>query len=232
MMSVLLIPFLMHAQEDDAKYRMVELSYMKAKPGMNKKFEDAVKKHNEKYHKEGVYASELYTVITGDESGWYVWTMGALTFTDLDGRPGDGDHAEDWQKNVDPFVAEYGRVEYWRWNEKLSNWKESDEDKITLWWMDIERGEGYRFRNFMMKIQEVYVEKDEEINVYNNEFYQDNGRDVVVVWPLEKWADLDKDDWKMKDEYEKKNGEGSWTTALEEWDDFIAGMSQEVWRML
>ena len=49
--AAVLMPFLMHAQEET--YRMVELSYMKAKVGMESKFEAAVKAHNAKYHKEG-----------------------------------------------------------------------------------------------------------------------------------------------------------------------------------
>ncbi len=211
---------------------MVELSYMKAKVGMEAKFEAAVKKHNEKYHKEGAYGATLFAIATGSEAGWFVWAMGPTTFTELDSRPTGDEHAADWDKNVAPYIAEYGRVEYWRWNEKLSNWKESDEKMINLWWMDIESGEYYRFKQFMEKVVPIFKEMDDEMNVYNNQFRQSDGRDVAIVWPMENWASMDDEGWNMKEEYEKKYGEGSWENALEDWDDFVASMSGEVWREL
>ena len=229
LVALLTLPFLLNAQ-DEGKYRMVELSYMKAKIAMEDKFEAAVKTHNEKYHKEGKYAASLYAVSTGNEAGWYVWAMGPITFTDLDSRPGKGDHIKDWQKNVAPYVADYGRVEYWRWSESLSNWKESDEKMINLWWVDIERGEYYRFKSFMKKVVPIFKDKDDEMNVYNSAFNQGDGRDVAMVWPMENWASMDVEDWNMKEEYDKMYGEGSWDNALEEWEDFVAGMVSEVWR--
>ncbi len=231
MVALFSLPLILTAQEE-AKYRMVELSYMKAKIGMEDKFEEAVKKHNEKYHKEGMYGSALYSIVTGEDAGWFVWTMGPMTFTDLDSRPGKGDHADDWQKNVAPYVAEYGRVEYWRWNEKLSNWKESDEKMINLWWMELESGEYYRFKAFMEEVVPIFKEQDDEMNVYNNQFRMSGGRGVAIVWPMENWASMDEEGWNMKEEYEKKYGEGTWENALEEWDDFVASMSSEVWREL
>ena len=53
-----------------------------------------------------------------------------------------------------------------------------------------------------------------------------------MVWPMENWASRDMDDWNMKDEYNKKYGEGSWERALDEWEDFVRGMKGEVWREL
>lgn len=231
MVALFSLPLILTAQ-DEAKYGMVELSYMKAKIGMEDKFVAAVKKHNEKYHKEGVYEATLYSIATGDDAGWFVWAMGPLTFTDLDNSPGEGDHMDSWQKNVAPYIADYGRVEYWRWNEKLSNWKESDEKMINIWWMDLENGEYYRFKAFMEEVAPIFKEQDDEMNVYNNQFRKTGGRDVAIVWPMENWASMDEEGWNMKEEYEKKYGEGTWENALEEWDDFIAAMSGEVWKEL
>lgn len=230
LLGLFCLPLMMMAQSE--AYRMVELSYMKAKPGMAQKFESAVKAHNEKYHKEGKYGSGLYSIVTGNEAGWYVWTMGPCTFTDLDGRPGEGAHQDDWNKTIEPLVAEYGRTEYWRMNDKMSHRVQNDAKMIQLWWVDINRGEYYRFRNFMEKVQVINAKKNESISVYDNEFSQNDGRDVAIVWPLENWAAMDKDDWKMKDAYEEEYGAGSWQLALEEWKDVIEGMKQEVWKEL
>ncbi len=227
------MPLFLFAQGDDkAKSRIVELSYMKAKVGMEAKFEAAIKKHNEKFHKEGVYEAALYAISTGNESGWYVWGMGGFTFTDLDNRPAGDDHAADWDKNVAQYIAEYGRVEYWRWNDKLSLGKESDEKMIQVWWLDINRGEYYRFENAMKLILEVNKKMDSEIGVYNKQFGQNDGRDVALSWPIENWAEFDNDDWEMKTEFDKMYGEGSWDDLLEEWKDAVNMRVSELWRIV
>jgi len=229
----LCLPFLLSAQEDSKKYRAVELSYMKAKIGMEAKFEAAVKAHNAKYHKEGAYESELYAIATGSETGWYVWTMGGFTFTELDGRPGEGAHQDDWDKTIAPLIAEYGRVEYWRMNSELSARNDDDDETmIQIWWLDVTRGDYYRFENIVKNVAAIHKKMNSQMSVYGNEFNQNDGRDVAIVWPLKNWAEMDDDSWKMKDEYEKENGAGSWQRLLEEWQDVIAGNVQEVWRVV
>lgn len=228
---MLCLPMFLMAQESPS-YRMVELVYIKVKSGMNAKFEAGIKAHNDKYHQEGKYESSLYSIATGNEAGWYVWTMGPGTFTDLDNRPGEGAHEDDWNKLVEPYVAEYGRVEYWRWNEKMSHRVENDAKMIQIWWVDVNRGEYYRFKNFMEKIKAVNEKNNRAISVYDNEFNQNDGRDIAMVWPIENWAAMDKDDWKIRDAYEAEYGEGSWELAIEEWKDAMGGMKQEIWREL
>lgn len=229
---VFLLPFFMSAQEGaDEKYTMVELSYMKAKIGSEAKFEDAVKAHNEKYHKDGTYASSLYAITTGNETGWYVWTMNS-TFTELDGRPTDDDHGKDWDKNVSPYVEEYGRVEYWKRSDKLSNTKESEDNMIIIWWVDVNRGDFRKIKGFLKNIAELYKKNDDEMNAYNNQFSQDDGRDLALVWPLDNWADMDKDDWKLKEQYEEEHGESAWEDAIEDWEGATNSISQEVWKVV
>jgi hypothetical protein len=206
---------------------MVELNYMKAKPGMEMKFVEAAKKHNAKYHPDGPYDATMYYIRTGHDAGWYVWAMGGFTFTELDDAPGRGAHRDDWAKNVAPYVAEYGPIEMWRYNAKLSVNDGEPSAMQTLWFMDIARGEYYRFKSFMEDVQAIFDEKEDEMHVWNNVYNQDDGRDVAIVWPFDKWADLDEDDWKMKEAYDEKYGEGSWENALEEWEDFIEGNIQE-----
>lgn len=225
-------PLLNFAQDDDDSqdYAMVELNYMKAKPGMESKFVQAVKKHNASYHADGPYEATLHYIRTGNDAGWYVWAMGTFTYTDLDNAPGAGAHQDDWSKTIAPYVQEYGPIEMWRYNDKLSVSNEESESLETIWFMDIERGEGYRFRAFMEKVKKVFEDKDDEMHVWNNQYSQDDGREVAIVWPFAKWADLDDDDdWTMKEAYDEEYGEGAWDNALEEWEDVVAGMTQEVW---
>lgn len=229
-LAIFCLPLLLIAQsEDQPKYYLAELDYIKVKMGMEDKFIDAVKKHNDKYHDEAPYSASLYRIMTGPESGWFVWTMGGFTFTDFDDAPGEGAHNDDWRKTIQPYVEEYGPMEFWRYAQKLSHSDEDDEPMEELWFMDIERGEYYRFRNFMEKVHKIHINKDEEIQVWTNQFSSNDGRDVAIAWPFDKWAERDANEWNMKEAFNEEYGEGSWDDALEEWEEFVSSMTQEIW---
>lgn len=228
LVAAFLVPFISFAQEDDS-YRLAELMYMKAKVGMEKQFEEAVKAHNDKYHAEAPYEGYLNYVATGKDAGWYVWEMLGMTFTQLDNRPKSDAHRADWDKNVAPYVQEYGRSEIWRNAAKFSHRGENGGNKQVIWLVQIEDGDSYRLKSFMEKVVNIYKKQNESISTWFNSFRQNDGRSVAFVWPFDKWASFDADDWKMKDEFDAEYGEGAWDDALEEWDDFVKSMSQEVW---
>lgn len=231
MLIAMLIPILGYAQEEESKdYHAVEAIYLKPKMGSGQKLIAAIKEHNRKYHSESPFGAGLYSISVGEEAGWMVWTMGGFTYSELDDAPGEGEHMDHWRKNVEPHVGEYGRVEHWRFAENLSHRLESGERPLEIAWMlDIEPAQYYKFKEFMTKIQEVYAKQGEEMEVWNNMYSGSNGRDAAIFWPVENWAALDSDDWKMSEVYEEVNGEGSWRNALTDWGEFIKGMDQEVW---
>lgn len=234
LMSALLLTFIGFSQEMENKsYSMVELSYMLPKIGMEKAFVKAIKEHNNLYHKEGPYAAHLDYITTGKDAGWYVWGMGSTTFTDLDKRPGKGAHADDWDKKIAPLVTKYGRVEYWKKNDKLSYGTPAKPIKYeTIWFLDIKKGDYYRFKAFMAKVKEAYLKKGGDMYaVYDNQFREGDGRDVAIVWPFSSWADMDKDDGGIKKTYEEINGEGSWDNGMKEWEDFIDKRVSQVWEI-
>ena len=220
------------AQEKEKKsYSMVDLEYMMPKIGMEKAFVKAINEHNHLYHKEGPYEANLDKIITGEESGWYVWYMGPNMYSDLDNSPGEGAHADHWTKNVAPTIAKYGRSEYWKYNDKLSYSSDNEPNKYeTIWMIDITRGDYYRFKALMTKIKEAFEKKgDGNVHVYDNEFNENNGRDIAIVWPFKNWAELDEDDGGIKKTYEEMNGDGSWDNAMDEWEDITEAIKSQVW---
>lgn len=232
LITALLLTSIGIAQEKDEKsYGMAEISFMLPKIGMEKAFVKAVTAHNNLYHKEGPYQAHLDYILTGKETGWYVWIMGPCTFTDLDGRPGKGAHADHWDQNVAPHVQKYGRNEYWKFNEKLSYKSEDTTPKYeNLWVIDLKRGDYYRFKALMTKIKAAYTKKGEGIlRVYDNQFNAGDGREVTIVWEFNKWAELDDDDDGIKKEYEEINGEGSWDNAMDEWSEITVSIKSQVW---
>lgn len=233
--ALMLTTFTANAQEEKEPYRMVEITYMLPKIGMEKAFEGAVKAHNEKYHKEGVFKASLDLILTGKESGWYVWIMGPCTFTDLDARPDNAAHTNDWDKNVSPTILKYGRNEFWRYNNKLSYHKEGSSDDANLeniWFIDVKKGQDYKFREFIEKVKKAHEKRGEgNLYVYNNQFRDNEGRDVAIVWTLKNWAEMDDDDGGIKKYYEELYGEGSWANGLKDWDNSIKSITSQMWKI-
>lgn len=242
MKKLLLIPMLIAAllfstssiaQEDEtSSYSMAMVIYMYANTGMETDFEAAVKEHNATFHKDGIYKGWLDNIISGDEAGWYVWVMGPCTFTDLDSAPGAGEHADHWKNTVAPNIKKYGRQEYWKYNDDLS-YQSGDEDNslMNIWFVEIKRGDNYRFKALMTKIKEAYVKKaDGGIRVYDNQFHGNDGRDIAIVWDLKNFAELDDESGSIKKDYEEINGEGSWNTMLDEWEEISVSVNSQLWR--
>lgn len=233
MLFLFMVPMFGTAQEsEEPKSQLVALHYLKPKKGMEPMLKKAVEAHNKKYHAEKPYQAGLSTILTGNEAGWMVWEMGPFSYTELDEAPGEGEHMENWRKTVDPYVETYGRVEHWRYNKKLSHSNGQDQKMQNVWFIDIKRGEYYRFKALMTKIQQVVEKSNEGQSVWNNEYLQQDGRDVAMVFPFGSWADRDNDDFKMKEAYEAMHGAGSWQLALDEWEDVVESLVAEAWRDL
>lgn len=227
----LLFSYAGFAQDEEKEtYGMAEVIYIDAKVGMEASFESAVKAHNAKYHS-GVYAAGLDQIMSGGESGWYVWYMGPCTFTDLDNAPSDGAHADDWNKNVAPNIKEYGRQEFWKINSKLSYQSSTEEMGYSnMWFIDVKDGDYYRFKAILTKIKEAFEKRgDGSMRVFNNQFRDGDGRDVAIAWDMKNLAEMDDDDESIKKEYEEINGEGTWKNMLDEWEE-VTTVKGQLWR--
>src|SRR5689334_19999555 len=83
-------------------YMQFEVIYVKPKLDKVDLFKKALTAHNKKYHATAPYKVNVYSVDTGPNSGAYAWVMGPVTWTQMDGAPGQGEHIMDWEKNVNP----------------------------------------------------------------------------------------------------------------------------------
>lgn len=223
--------FFSFGQDEKKDYKMVELTFMHAKHGKSDEFTKAVKAHDQKYHPAGPHQAALYSINTGEDAGTFVWVMGPCMMKDLDNRPGVGAHDDDWKKNVEPYIESYGAVEYWKQNEALSFMPENmTPQKVNIFWiMDIKRGEYYRFKKMMADIQAVHKDNGTtNVTIWDNKFYENNGRDVALQWHKADFASLDSD-FNMKKEYEKMYGEGTWQQVLEEWEEVVVDMKAQMW---
>jgi len=214
------------------KYQMVELIFMLPKIGMEKSFENGIKEHNNEYHKDGPYKAHLDVILTGKKAGWYAWLMGPCTFTDLDARPVSDAHDKHWEQKVAPNIAKYGSTEYWKHNPKISYQSGTETPKLEeIWFIDLKKGDYYRFLALMTKVKGAFEKKGEGImHVYDNQFNENNGRDVAVVWGMDNWAELDKDS-SIKETYEEINGKGTWQNAMDEWNEITESIVRQMWKI-
>ena len=169
---------------------MIETIQIHVKPRADAAFVKAVKSHNEKYHpKDTPYNAWLEAIVTGPNTGTYVWLMGSMIVTDLDNRP-KGEHDTDWDKNVMKNVESVGMIEHWKRMDKLSFRPENYEggNLDELWFVDIKRGEYYRFESLMKNVVAVHEELGRPIGVWSNSFNADDGRDIAISWNEKGWA--------------------------------------------
>lgn len=222
------------AQKKVEKYAMYTTVEITPVRGKEKALESAVKAHNAKYHSADPHKAWLRVIMTGSNSGDYVWIMGPNMFSDLDSRPKDDSHDNHWSTTVDPYVKEYGSTEYWKMDSKLSfTAPDSDKNKMgEVWFIDIEKGKWDEFNAMIEKAVAVSKKKgNESLHLYSNEFNDGGGRDVALVFSFKNWSDLDVDD-PFKNHYEAMHGKDSWKSFITSWENSIANISRHVWKIV
>ncbi|MGV6845509.1 MAG: hypothetical protein ACWA42_05215 [Lutibacter sp.] len=219
--------------QEKKDYVLVELTYMMPKIGMENALVKAVTEHNKKFHSTAPYQAQLDRIVTGPDTGWYVWVMAPTMFKSLDNRPSKGAHDEHWDKVVAPNIKKYGRTEYWRYNDKLSFNPDKNRPKLeNIWITELEDNTYYRFKALMKKIKKAFEKKgDDNFLIYENQFNANDGREIAFVWGLKNWAEFDDDDGGIKKDYEEIHGKGSWEDALKEWRSIVKGLRSELWEI-
>jgi hypothetical protein len=127
-------------------------------------------------------------------------------------------------------VQTYGDVDLWNLEEDLSFGRDilKNAKYYETWAVDLKRGEYYRFKELVTKLQKVYaaINKDAFL-VFTNPIHTSKNKDVAVLWSFNSYADWAKDAG-TKEAYEKMYGDGSWQHLLEDWRDMIVDYNSEV----
>jgi hypothetical protein len=210
-------------------YVMYETMYITPKASKIKEFKAALSAHNKEFHASGPSSVFIRWVSIGSRAGQYVWVMGPTTFTDLDSRPSDQGHEDDWGE-VMQYVDEISDIEYWKRNADLSYTPEGWENtsKIHVRTFDVKTGHMEEFRGFLKQVMENYKKHEykESFHVYFSQFNTGNGRDVAAVFGFDNWASFDEEGTWEKD-FNELHGEGAWAEAME-LTSKISKMTQEV----
>lgn len=225
------------AQESSAKYKMWENIMLTPDYTKLKVFGENMRKHNQKYHKDGPYEATVYNIATGPNVGKIIWEMGSLTFSHLDARPSKGGHDEDWRDNVMPYVKKMHTAEYWKEDSKLSNVGMLDGDNskyplLYLRYFEAQDGHGYSIDHLLKQMSEAVkaMEGENPWGVYDNQLRQgfDVGRHLAWVSFMKNWAEMDEPP-KFKKAFLKVHGEDAWDAYQRGLADSFSNSWDEVW---
>lgn len=214
-------------------YEMYETQYLSVRPGHAKQFNEGMKAHNDRFHASGPYRATVWYVANGANSGQMFWVMGPCTFTDLDGRPAGPEHESDWADNVLAH-AEQGETQYWRLDPDLSYRPDTNpRSKMRVRIQDIERFEGYRFRELRAKAKKLMETKKypDPFLVFRSATQSGTGRDIALVRGFDNWAALDREGtWRA--DFEEVHGAGSWRRFLMEVEEVVRHSEDELHELM
>jgi hypothetical protein len=213
-----LFAFAVTTGQAQTSYVQVEVMNVTPKADKLDLFKKGIAAHNKKYHASDPYKVSVSYVLTGPGAGSYVWIMGPTTWTQMDARPGKGEHDLDWDKNVTPYTESTGAVTYWRLNQDVSYQPQGGASlpKARVRNHFVRPGQGDRFIEQMKKVSAVYKKKQ-----YKSAFdlweHQDatQGPNFVSITSWANWAARDSGTNFIKD-FEEVNGAGSYARFIDE----------------
>jgi len=233
LLSVMLtvIVSLSYGQTD---YMMFESIYLDPNMDQLKQLGDNMKSHNNKYHSQDPYRASVWNVLTGKNSGKLAWIMGPCTFTDLDNRPSDGGHDEDWRDNVMTHIDKMSDGAYWRLMDGFSYQPENLTPKV-MWarYVDVKRGKWDEFEHLMTTIMKNYETNNfgHSMGLYENVVNDGSGRDVAIVWQYENYSYLDQN-LEFSQKYEEIYGDNSWRDFMEAIYDYTESVQDELFEVM
>lgn len=229
--SLIVFPFLLQAQEKKETYTMFETVYMEVDKDKMAEFEAGMKEHNKKYHNKAPFLAEVWAVRTGARAGSLVWMKGPLTFADLDNEAGEG-HGKHWREKVIANCASTGPTEYWKQKDEFVKNPTKQNPIVHVRFLEVnsENGQGFRIDGLFKQMTETVkaMPGDSFWGIYENEFRQGKqGRHFSVVTGYDKWGELDNDTFKST--FDKVHGEGSFTKWQREMRDVFVDGYDEIW---
>ena len=224
------------AQQEDEKDPMWETIILTPDLTKLKILGENLRKHNQKYHKTAPYQATVYNIVSGPDTGKLVWLMGPVTFPQLDSRPAQGGHDEDWRDNVMPYIKKVEQGEYWEGDSKLSNTSMLTPNPadypilFTRYWkVDINHQHQIQGR---LELISKTIKEMPGVNpwgIYYNLFRQgDLGRHIATVGFYKNWTDFDRD-WEFKKTFMNSHDDNDWYSFVRDTDLLLEDSWDEIW---
>lgn len=196
-----------------------------------------MRKHNQKYHKEGTYSASVYNIASGPHTGKLIWIMGPIQFSQLDDRPAAGGHDEDWRDNVMPYIKKVEQGEYWQGDNELSNVSMLTPDPadypilFTRYWeINLEHQHQVNARLKLVSNTVKEMEGENPFGIYYNLFRQGEkiGRHIATVAFYKNWTDFDRDP-KFRETFMKSHKEQDWDAFIRDGELILDNSWDEIW---
>lgn len=225
------------AQDDDEDYAMWETVMLTPDHTKLKVLGENIRKHNQQFHGEGPYSASVYNIVSGPNTGKMLWIMGPLKFPQLDARPAEGGHDEDWRDNVMPYIKKTEQGEYWSVDNELSNIAmltpdPADYPILFTRYLEVNTEHQHQLNARLKTTSETIKEMEGENpwGVYYNLFRQGNkiGRHIATVGFYKNWTDFDRDP-KFKETFLKSRKDDEWYSFVRDTDLILDDSWDEIW---
>ncbi|MEW6982564.1 hypothetical protein AAD001_07910 [Colwelliaceae bacterium 6471] len=201
-----------------------------------KTFTKNMRSHIKKYHTQAPMKTKIYNVAYGPNTNELIWVMGPVSFSELDARPDNKKHDEDWADNINPYIVSYGQGEIWRNMEGLmiNNLDENSKDpeRFIARYLTVNTDkESEVFKYLLMQVKNTLekIGKSKFWTVMDNQFIQGqlNGRHLMALSDLDNLAEMD-EDWEFSKHFEELYGKGSFKAFQANYSEVFDNQWNEV----
>jgi len=201
-----------------------------------KKFTDNMRNHIKKFHVKGELKTKIYNVTYGANSNDLIWVMGPVSYSELDSRPDNKKHDDDWADNINPYITSYNQSEIWRNMDGLviNNLEEKADapEKYITRYLTLNSDQEEDVINYLLKQVKDTLNKIGKVKywaVMENQFIQGNlnGRHLMAISSMNSWAELDEDPDFAK-HFEDLHGKGSFKAFVNNFKNVFKNQWQEV----
>jgi hypothetical protein len=221
--------------QDDAPAVVFDQIMITPQPTKIAEFYKAVAEHNKQFHTEAPRQVAVYQIMTGPNTGKYIWNLGPCTWAELDERPMDAAHDKHWSSTVTPTLTTDANGTFWRFHPKLSSMNNDFKLNmldITFW--DIKQGMGNfdKATAIIEKFVKVYQTEypDDNFGIYSNVMGSTaEGRDMAIVGFKDNYAAMAVQHPDLPEKFNAMHGEGSFEKTMQEWGDLLQGSASEMW---
>lgn len=198
-------------------------------------FHKAVAEHNNQFHADAPRQVAVYQIMTGPNTGKYIWNLGPCTWADMDERPMDDAHNNHWTSAVASTLTTENMATFWKYHPEFSSISSDftlNMLAITFW--DIKRGMGNfeKVTGIIEKFVKLYRENwpEDQFGMYSNVMGSTGeGRDLAIVGFMDKYADMANEHPDLPEKYNAMHGAGSFEADMKIWVDLVQAESNEMW---
>lgn len=191
-----------------------------------KKLTKNMREHIKQYHTKAPLKTHIYNVTYGPDTNDLIWVMGPVSFSELDARPDNKKHDDDWADNINPYITSYKQSELWRVMEglEINNFTKDDPEAEMFMARYLTVSKDYDStvgKYLLMQIKKTLekIGKTKYWAVMDNQFIQGrkNGRHLMGLSSMSSFAEWD-EDWEFSKHFEEIYGKGSFKAFQANYD--------------